>query len=284
MRLIFSLFVSLLYITQYGKPFKLHDFDKPAENLKTDSTVFPVKILEEKFIKSLVDRASYRLIRLENGIEILLISEPNSNKASVSVDVGVGSLHDPDEYPGMAHFCEHLLFMGTKKYPRENDFDSYVLTHGGYYNAFTALIDTNYFFEIDADFLYGALDRFVQFFAEPLFAEDSVQRESHAVDSEHKKNLRSSVWIRYEVQKATFNKTHPMSRFSTGTLHTLNTGPRSRNEKITDKIREFFEKHYVSHAIKAAVYGKESLDELQQISQKLFSQIPNKTVKVAPFT
>lgn len=112
MKLIFSLFVSLLYITQYGKPFKLHDFDKPTENLKTDSTVFPVQVLQENFIKSLVDRASYRLIRLGNGIEILLISEPNSNKASVSVDVGIGSLHDPVSFLVFLFYEEPYNILG----------------------------------------------------------------------------------------------------------------------------------------------------------------------------
>ncbi|KAG5520150.1 hypothetical protein PMAC_001226 [Pneumocystis sp. 'macacae'] len=277
MRLIFSLFVSLLHIAQYGKPFKLHDFDKPAKNSNINSPSSSVKVLQEDFIKAHVDRASYRLIRLEkNGIEILLVSDPNSNKAGASVNVGAGSLHDPENFPGIAHFCEHLVFLGTEKYPIENDYESYISTHGGFYNAFTELTNTNYFFEIDADFLYGALDRLAQFFYAPLFLEDSVRRESYAVDSEHKKNLRSDDWARHEVQKLTYNKTHPIIKFSTGTLQTLNTDPKSKGKNITDEVRTFFQKYYVSRSMKAAVYGKESLDELQRISVEIFSQIPNK--------
>lgn len=34
-----------------------------------------------------------------------------------------GQLHDPVDFPGLAHFCEHLLFLGTEKYPTENAFN-----------------------------------------------------------------------------------------------------------------------------------------------------------------
>lgn len=56
-----------------------------------------------------------RLIMLENGMEVLLISDPTTDKASAAMDVKVGHLSDPEDLQGLAHFCEHLLFMGTEK-------------------------------------------------------------------------------------------------------------------------------------------------------------------------
>jgi len=57
----------------------------------------------------------HRFITLENGLEVVLISDPTSDKAAASMDVGVGHLSDPENLAGCAHFCEHLMFMGTKK-------------------------------------------------------------------------------------------------------------------------------------------------------------------------
>ena len=76
------------------------------------------------------------------------------------MDVKVGSWSDPKDTPGLAHYFEHLLFMGTAKYPEENDFRKYILTNGGKCNAFTSDTNTNYHFSVDANYLGGALDRY----------------------------------------------------------------------------------------------------------------------------
>lgn len=51
--------------------------------------------------------------------------------------VGIGSYSDPDNIPGLAHYLEHMLFMGSKKYPKENEYDSFVHLNGGFTNAYT---------------------------------------------------------------------------------------------------------------------------------------------------
>lgn len=52
---------------------------------------------------------------LENGLEALVVSDPKTDKAAAAMDVKVGHLSDPEDLPGLAHFCEHLMFMGTEK-------------------------------------------------------------------------------------------------------------------------------------------------------------------------
>ncbi len=52
----------------------------------------------------------------------MLVHDPETTKAGASLDVHVGSGLDPKESYGLAHFCEHMLFMGTEKYPDENDY------------------------------------------------------------------------------------------------------------------------------------------------------------------
>ncbi len=61
---------------------------------------------------------------------------------------------DPWDLPGLAHFCEHMLFMGTDKYPSENEFQQFISDHGGMTNAFTTAEHTNYHFDIAPEYLH----------------------------------------------------------------------------------------------------------------------------------
>lgn len=104
--------------------------------------------------------------------------------AAAAMIVGVGSMYDPPECQGMAHFLEHLLFMGSEKYPEENAYDAFMSKHGGDDNAYTEMEHTVYHFEIPQEHLGNALDIFSQFFVAPLMLESSVDRELSAVESE----------------------------------------------------------------------------------------------------
>lgn len=84
--------------------------------------------LEDQIEKAETDDRQYRAIRLPNGLLIFLIHDAKVEKAAAALDVAVGHMNDPvgthlhsrdsdahpppqDEMPGLAHFCEHLLFM-----------------------------------------------------------------------------------------------------------------------------------------------------------------------------
>lgn len=88
-------------------------------------------------VKSQQDNRDYRGLQLSNGLKVLLISDPATDKAAAAMTVDVGHMSDPDELPGLAHFCEHMLFLGTKKYPNENAYSTYLSENGGSSNAST---------------------------------------------------------------------------------------------------------------------------------------------------
>ena len=140
-------------------------------------------------ISSPNDTKKYSYLELDNGLRTLLISDKTADHAAASLDVHAGSLQDPKKRAGLAHFLEHMLFLGTETYPTAGDYQSFISQHGGSHNAFTAAEHTNYFFQIDASQLEGALDRFSRFFHEPLFTEEYVQREKNAVNSEEKMTI-----------------------------------------------------------------------------------------------
>lgn len=265
----------------------------------------PVDRITESLETSSLDDRSYRVIRLPNKLEALLVHDPETDKASASVNVNVGSFSDADDMPGMAHAVEHLLFMGTEKYPVENDYNQYLTAHSGYSNAYTAPTETNYYFEVAASSensatqkvtngeskpttngtimngvshgpLHGALDRFAQFFIAPLFLSSTLDRELRAVDSENKKNLQSDNWRMAQLDKSLSSTKHPYHHFSTGNLETLRDEPRKRGVDIRKEFIDFHSRNYSANRMKLVVLGRESLDELEQWVAEMFAGVRNK--------
>lgn len=187
-----------------------------------------------------------------------------------------GSFHNPEEIPGLAHFLEHLLFMGTEKYPHENEYGRFLNEHGGHSNAFTAEEHTNYFFEVNHDHLEGALDRFAQFFISPLFLESTTEREMQAVDSEHAKNVLQDNWRLNMLERSLANPEHPFHKFGTGNLETLGTVPKARGIDLRAVLLDFHARWYSANLMSLVVLGKEPLDELQAYVERMFAPIVNK--------
>eukprot|EP01022_Parablepharisma_sp_SALTPOND_P015525 TRINITY_DN2202_c2_g1_i1.p1 TRINITY_DN2202_c2_g1~~TRINITY_DN2202_c2_g1_i1.p1 ORF type:complete len:1261 (+),score=181.96 TRINITY_DN2202_c2_g1_i1:85-3783(+) len=224
--------------------------------------------------KPKVDKRQYRYIELPNGLRCMLISDDEVERSAAALDVKVGSLHDPKEFPGLAHFCEHMLFLGTKKYPAENDYSMFIKNHGGDKNAFTSSTDTNYFFSISNPAFPEALDRFSQFFKEPLFNADSTDREIDAVDSEHKKNLTNDYRKFSQILLSHANPESRINRFSTGSAETL------RKEKIRETLLDFHKENYSANIMTLALISKHPLDTLEKWALEHFSSIENKNLKI----
>ena len=66
------------------------------------------------------DKREYRYLTLGNRLNVVLCHDEDTEKSSACVDVRVGSMADPADMPGLAHFLEHMLFLGTETYPVEN--------------------------------------------------------------------------------------------------------------------------------------------------------------------
>ncbi|ANB12559.1 Ste23p [Sugiyamaella lignohabitans] len=232
-------------------------------------------IVASNLEKPLLDERQYRVITLPNKLEALLINDVDTDKASAALDVNVGSYSDPNDLYGLAHFCEHLLFMGTEKYPSENEYSQYLSEHSGSSNAYTSSEETNYFFEVAHDYLEGALDRFAQFFICPLFSPDCKDREIRAVDSENKKNLQSDSWRLHQLDRSLSNPHHVYNKFSTGNLTTLNDEPLARNVNVRDELLKFHQQLYSANLMKLVIVGRESLDTLEEWVVSKFSAIRN---------
>lgn len=172
-----------------------------------------------------------------------------------------------------------MLFLGTKKYPNENEYTSFLSANGGSSNAATYADNTKYYFEVMPDKLSDALDRFAHFFIDPLFTETATDREINAVDSEHEKNLTTDVWRIRQVNKELADPKHPYYKFGTGSKQTLSVIPKENGIDVRSELFKFHEEWYSANIMCLAVLGKESLDELEGMIIEKFSPIANKSVK-----
>jgi insulysin len=221
-----------------------------------------------EIIKSPNDDREYRYLELPNQLKIVLVSDPTSDKAAAALTVFRGSLHDPKEHPGLAHFLEHMLFIGTAKYPDVDGYQHFLTANGGSSNAYTASDHTNYFFDVAPPQFPEALDRFADFFISPLFTAEYVDREKNAVHSEYQLQIKDDAWRGMTAGKLMMNPAHPLAAFNIGSLETLDGDVRTA-------LLKFFADHYSADQMALVVLAPDSLDVLQTLVTERFSPIPN---------
>ncbi|XP_069175846.1 nardilysin-like [Procambarus clarkii] len=192
--------------------------------------------------------------------------------AAASLSVGVGSFEDPAEIPGLMHFLEHMVFMGSEKYPKENAFDYYIKKHGGHDNAHTDMEHTTFYFEVQERYLHEGLDRFAQFFINPLMKKEAMTREREAVHSEFQMALPDDEYRNEQLFGSFAVEGHPMGKFTWGNESTLNID--IPDEELHKKLHELRLKYYSAHHMTLAVQARLTLDCLQEYVCSIFSQIP----------
>jgi insulysin len=221
---------------------------------------------------ALANRKVEKLI-LNNGLKVYLVSDPSAEQSAAGLAVNAGSWQDPKRYPGLAHFLEHMLFMGTAAYPKEGEYMQFITDHGGKVNAYTASDRTVYMLSINNDSYAQALDRFSHFFIDPLFQPNSIDRELHAVDQEHAKNIEHDGWRQWMILKETGNLNHPNSSFSTGNAQTLSGIPR-------DALKKWYHTHYSANQMHLVMISPLPIEEMRALAATDFSKIPSFTVPV----
>ncbi len=252
LRILYSLFLTLSYPLLAVQPESL-------SQVVVDKN--PLKILTP----SLKDVKFKKLI-LSNGVKVFIISDKEARQSSAALAVNVGSWNNPEEYLGMAHFCEHMLFMGSKKYPDENAYWKCILDNGGTTNAYTSTDRTVYMFAINHDQFDKSLDMFSRFFIDPLFSESCINRELLAVNQEHNKNIEHDGWRSWFIFKQEGNQNHPNAAFSTGTEDTLKIVGR-------DNLVKWYKENYKSSGMHLVVYSNQDIDSLTTLVEDKFSQI-----------
>ncbi len=242
----------------------------PSPEPAAPATQAPVTL-----VQSPNDDRDYRYLTLDNGLRVLLVSDPAADKAAASLVVFRGSYDEPDAWPGLAHFLEHMLFIGTARYPEVDAYQQFIGQHGGSSNAYTAGDHTNYFFDIQPDQFEAAMDRFAQFFISPLFDPEYVDREKNAVNSEYQMQIKADNWRGSAVVNEVINPAHPQARFSIGSLDTLGDG-------VRDALVQFFDDDYSADQMVLVALSNQALDDMADWIAPMFSAIENRGIGPAP--
>ncbi|XP_064874930.1 nardilysin-like isoform X3 [Oncorhynchus nerka] len=199
----------------------------------------------------------------------------SEKQSAAALCVGIGSFSDPNDLPGLAHFLEHMVFMGSEKYPSENGFDAFLKKHGGSDNASTDCERTVFQFDVQRKKFREALDRWAQFFICPLMIRDAIDREVEAVDSEYQLAKPSDSHRKEMLFGSLAKPGHPMGKFCWGNVQTLKTEPRKKRINVYKRLRSFWKRHYSAHYMTLAVQSKEKLDTLEEWVKEIFSGVPN---------
>ena len=231
--------------------------------------------VQETIRKSDKDTRDYQAIRLDNGMVVLLVSDPQAVKSLSALVVPVGSLEDPESHPGLAHYLEHMTLMGSKKYPQPDSLAEFLKMHGGSHNASTAPYRTAFYLEVENDALEGAVDRLADAIAAPLLDKKYADRERNAVNAELTMARTRDGMRMAQVSAETINPAHPGSRFSGGNLDTLSDKPDS---PVLDALHAFRDKYYSANLMKAVVYSNKPLPELAKLAAETYGRVPNKDI------
>lgn len=84
----------------------VEDADNQGSSTTSSSSSTLILADDKEFIKSGPDKRLYRAIKLKNGLEALIVSDPNTDVEAGAVHVKAGHFNDPDDRAGLAHFHE----------------------------------------------------------------------------------------------------------------------------------------------------------------------------------
>lgn len=226
-------------------------------------------------IKSPIDTREYATLTLDNQMEVILVQDASSEIAAVSLAVGVGSFQNPPQQQGLAHYLEHMLFLGTEKYPEPNTLQQFVDHNSGSWNAYTATDHTNYFFSLPTSKLDTALDMFSDYFKAPKFDLEYSEKELNAVNSEWSMGRSQDGRIINYLNGLTANPAHPVSQLSVGNLETLGDKPGSI---LNDELVAFFNRYYSANIMKLVMVSNLSIEQQKAMVNKHFDGVKDKKI------
>ncbi|WP_213357474.1 insulinase family protein [Chlamydiifrater phoenicopteri] len=233
--------------------------------------LYDIRIVPDRcFLKTLTpafkDQQVLKFI-CANGLPVVVVSDPSLPTSGACLVVGSGSSEDPLEFPGLAHFTEHSIFLGNRKYPQPEEFSSFLSKNGGKYNAFTFPHKTVYLFSVNNSAFFETLDRFTSMFTYPLFAQEYLDKEKNAVQQEFARNTLLDERRIQRISEIIAPQDHVFHRFHCGNLETL--------APVKEKnIQRWYAQHYSPENMRALVYTSASIEDSIKSVAKAFSWIP----------
>lgn len=225
------------------------------------------------------ENRQHQLVLLPNGLKCLFINDPESPLLSAALLVGAGSGMDPPEAPGLAHLCEHMIFLGSKQFPASGYLHFVATSADGTANAYTTGEQTCFYFEVSARTLVPGshklasdllLEIFSSQFKTPLFKERHIREQINAVSEEYTNNMSDEARMLYHMLRVMANPKHPFSKFGLGNRHTLS---KLSVKALKESLLKYYQTYYSSNNMVLVLKGPQSINHLRKLALTHFSDL-----------
>ncbi|MCF5231141.1 MULTISPECIES: pyrroloquinoline quinone biosynthesis protein PqqF [unclassified Pseudomonas] len=208
-------------------------------------------------------------LTLANGLRVSLRHAPRLKRCAAMLRVAAGSHDVPLAWPGLAHFLEHLLFLGTARFPTSEGLMAYVQRQGGQVNASTRERTTDFFFELPVPTFADGLERLADMLTHPRLTIEDQLREREVLQAEF---VAWSQDAKAQQQVALLEglaADHPLRGFHAGNRDSL---PVER-EAFQQALKEFHTRFYQSGQMTLNLAGPQPLEELQALAQRFSDEL-----------
>lgn len=221
--------------------------------------------------KGVTDTWQYSTVTLPNGIRVVFVHDTAAQREAVLLDIDAGT--EFDAHPGTANFLKYVMRMGTGKYAGKTEYKDFLATLGGSTNAFSSMANTTYYYDvpvgIEQPAFVEAMDRFSQFFIDPLILDSDVGSEIDAVEEEYQRCKATDLWRQAMVQKSYCHPQHPLAKFPIGNKETLT----EQGVDIRAEAMRFFRSHFVPANMVLVVYTPRDTQVLVKAVGQVFGSI-----------
>ncbi|CAG7724486.1 unnamed protein product [Allacma fusca] len=240
---------------------------------------------ENIVLKSPLDHRQYQTLQLTNQMHVLLISDPKTSKCAASLCIQAGSMHDPKQLPGLAHFCEHLI-ISKKSAGEENEesFEKLVSSNGGQVHSRTRRDSTVFSFDVYPESFPKALRQFAKFFLAHCFTEEDMEQSISSINQEFEKVLVLDEERRNRIDAALCKISHPYHKFDCGSTLSLWTRPKSTSSKLRDQVMKFLQEYYSANLMHLVILGTDDIPGLQSQIETYFSLLQNAQTTLTPWS
>ncbi len=205
--------------------------------------------------------------RLENGLQILTFTMPQTRAVSVSVFVGVGSRYEADEVGGASHFIEHMLFKGTTRRPTARHIAEAIEGIGGYSNAYTDQETTTYWAKVAAPHFAEAADVLTDMLRYSTFDPAEIEKERRVIVEEINMTMDTpDQWVGVLLGQVVWPD-HPLGRDVAGTRQTVVGMGR-------DQLLDYMRHHYLPGRTVVSVAGNVAHQEVVETMMEQLAEWP----------
>ena len=202
-------------------------------------------------------------LTLENGLTLSVRHEPRLKRCAAVLRVAAGSHDVPGAWPGLAHFLEHLLFLGTERFPAADNLMVWVQRHGGLVNARTCERHTDFFFELPLSAVEGGLERLCDMLGHPRMNMDEQLREREVLHAEFIAWAREPLAQREIKLFQPLNPGHPLRAFHAGNRYSLPV-PRASFQQA---LKDFYQRFYQTGQMTLSLSGPQTVQELIALAE-----------------